>query len=662
MKKRKDSFWGIHSDFHAKPEMGTVGATLKEEEIREICRLLKPDYWQIDCKGHPGWASYPTAHGNGMPDFACDTLELWRRVTREEGVALFLHYSGVIDYKYCAEHPEECVVNADGTLSAESTRRGGRYVDELLIPQLSETVEKYGVDGVWLDGECWGSCLDYHPDTVTGFEKETGISLNGQLPVKRGDPYFDEYCEYNRELFRRYVRHYVDVLHGKYPDFQICSNWMFSDHAPEAVSADVDFLSGDLNPWNSFNWARYAGRAMAQQDMPWDLMAWTHRGATPGHLDFLPVHPTQLIQQAAAVISLGGGFQQVIGQRTDGSPDVQFLRLLKPLSEFMRMREAYCFRGKPVHQAAMLMSTYDRHKELDALFPRGDCNGKLGLTALLCDVGQSLEIVSEHTLHGRCGDYAMLAVPELVSGKLDSAMVQELLDYAQNGGNLLLTGNKTVTLFAENGAPFTVKEVEDELLSVQRICQIGNAADQRYFTLDDCELGGVFHPLEIVAEGAEVVANTLYTFHSERHPFAVIIPYGTGKIAVIGGDIGAHYMDEAQYMHRRLMKAVTEKLYTPLAKIEAAVGMLEIVCLEKDGHLMLQLVNANGNHASMSCATEDFVPPIVDVELSVALPEAPKALLLQPAGTELSFTYKDGRAYFAVDRVDIHSVVEVVVE
>ena len=115
-KKRKDSFLGIHSDFHATPAFGTVGATLREEEIREVCRLLKPDFWEIDSKGHPGWASYPTALGNAMPSIAFDTLAMWRRVTREEGVALYLHYSGLWDINYGTQHPEECVVNADGSI------------------------------------------------------------------------------------------------------------------------------------------------------------------------------------------------------------------------------------------------------------------------------------------------------------------------------------------------------------------------------------------------------------------------------------------------------------------------------------------------------------------------------------------------------------------
>ena len=36
IKKRKDSFFGIHCDFHGKPEDKSIqGATLKEEDIME---------------------------------------------------------------------------------------------------------------------------------------------------------------------------------------------------------------------------------------------------------------------------------------------------------------------------------------------------------------------------------------------------------------------------------------------------------------------------------------------------------------------------------------------------------------------------------------------------------------------------------------------------
>ena len=154
MKRRNEGFWGIHSDFHAEPHFGVMGRGLREEDIREICRLLKPDFWQIDTKGHPGWASYPTELDNALPEYACDTLAVWRKATEAEDVALVAHYSGVRDERYCPRHPEDAVMYADGTRSLAATRPNGNYADNLLIPQLSEMIEKYHVDGVWVDGEC----------------------------------------------------------------------------------------------------------------------------------------------------------------------------------------------------------------------------------------------------------------------------------------------------------------------------------------------------------------------------------------------------------------------------------------------------------------------------------------------------------------------------
>jgi hypothetical protein len=74
---------------------------------------------------------------------------------------------------------------------------------------------------------------------------------------------------------------------------------------------------------------------------------------------------------------------------------------------------------------------------------------------------------------------------------------------------------------------------------------------------------------------------------------------------------------------------------------------------------MVQLVNGNGTHASSACATDDCIPPILDIELELSLPSRPTALILQPEGKALDFEYKEGKASLSVDRVDIHSIIEV---
>ncbi len=646
MKRRSESAFGLHFDFHAKPEPGLViGATLREEDIREICRQIRPDFIQIDCKGHPGWASYPTEMENAMPEFALDTLALWRKVTAEEGVALYMHYSGVIDHRFCETHPEEAVQDINGNPSKEITRTAGHYADMLLIPQIKELAGKYGVDGVWIDGDCWGTCVDYHPDTAAAFEKENGISLNGKLPAAPDDPYYEEYREFCRELFRRYVRHYTDSIHSEYPDFQIASNWAYTDHMPEPVSADVDFLSGDFNPANSFNVARYAGRAIAQQNRTWDLMAWNFRNNYgPLKLSEVPKHPVQIMQEAAAVLSLGGGFQNYITQYPDGSPRMDQIRRMESVARFVREREPYCFRGKVEHNAVILLSTHDRALEHGNLWGRTGYERTVGLTELVCDAGQPVEIACEHTLRGHCGDYPLLIVPELKYG-LDDEMKTELLSYAENGGSLLLTGPFTCRYFADM---LDVVIDDDDRTDRQSWLRLENRSDG---ILKDAHF--------IIKQDADVIAWIGSEERKTDLPGAVIFPRGKGHVAMIAADIGTQYGACAQYIYRDLIRAFAGRLYDPTVKVIGALGLLEVSILRKDGKRFIQLVNANGSHSSQETATEDFIPPVLDITLSIAAERKPASLIRRPGGEKLDFTWENGRATVRIPRMDLYDIIEI---
>ena len=667
IKKRKDSFLGIHSDFHATPAFGTVGATLREEEIREVCRLLKPDFWEIDSKGHPGWASYPTALGNAVPSIAFDTLEMWRRVTRDEGVALYLHYSGLWDINYGTKHPEECVVNADGSIRIGAIRPNSRYVDELMIPQLMEMAGKYGVDGVWIDGDCWMIFADYHPQTIAEFETEYAISLDGRLPIVEGDPYYDEYRSFCRKKFHTYIRHYTDAVHSVYPDFQICSNWAYTDHMPEGVSADIDFISGDLTPMNAFNSARYAGRAIIRQGKPWDLMSWNFRYKVMGMLNPAK-HPMQVLQEAVATIALGGAYQDDVLQFPDGSPNVVDLRRLAPVYDFLRARKEYCFRGTPAKQVALLLSTHDRSFAKDStgkLYTRKQNENVYGLTSLLCDAGQSVELVCEHNLKNHYAEYPVIVVPE-TRYKLEESLCRELLSYAENGGSLLLVGKKTGHIFSQIGAPFDFEDCREMAGDDYIAFNVGYAPANApflqpyYFTMDGKAFGGLTSPCHIVSETDHQYAVFGKSQRDAGSVLAASRKFGRGIVAVIGFDIGTQYMQARQYLHRNLIKEMLGEMYEPIARVESSCGIVEIIALEKDGKLMLQLVNANGGHCDPGMVTEDFIPPALDIKLSIAARHAPQKLTLQPEHRDIPFEYRDGRAYFEIDRLDIHNIVEVV--
>jgi hypothetical protein len=141
---------------------------------------------------------------------------------------------------------------------------------------------------------------------------------------------------------------------------------------------------------------------------------------------------------------------------------------------------------------------------------------------------------------------------------------------------------------------------------------------------------------------------------------AITVGYGKGSISAIGFDIGSQYLGCTQYLQRDLVKAMTADLYEPMVRVESALGRLEIVCLEKDGKKMIQLLNAAGSHDNKMSATDDLIPPALDIELSIKLDGENCEFVLKPEGKKLGYTVKDGRAYMKVDRVDIHSVIEII--
>ena len=83
--RRADSFLGIHFDFHAGPDCKEIGKNTTPAMVENIINLVRPDYLQVDCKGHRGLTSYPTKVGNPAPGFVGDPLRVWREVTARRG-------------------------------------------------------------------------------------------------------------------------------------------------------------------------------------------------------------------------------------------------------------------------------------------------------------------------------------------------------------------------------------------------------------------------------------------------------------------------------------------------------------------------------------------------------------------------------------------------
>ncbi len=447
--RRDQSFLGIHFDFHAGAADKNIGANTTPEMVGTILDMVHPDYIQVDCKGHPGYSSYPTEVGNPAPGLVTDPLAVWRKVTADRGVGLYMHYSGVWDARAVELNPGWAVKDPNGNPSTTITSVFGPYVDKLLIPQLKELAGKYGVDGMWVDGECWATALDYGEKAVKLFKEETGLDA----PRSANEPGWFEWKQFNREAFRKYLRHYIAAVRSEYPDFQICSNWAYTHHMSEPVSAPVDFLSGDYSPTNSVNSARVAARYLAWQGVPWDLMAWSFAGNGAERRQKTSV---QLMREAAVTLSQGGGFQAYYTQNRDGSLNLDKLKSMADVAVFARARQPYCHHSVSVPQVAVLVSTYDYQHRNDALFPN-TTGGAAGILSCLLESQYSVDLLGEASLEPDMSRFPLIVIPECET--LSEVFRDDLLEYVRSGGSLLVVG-KAMTDFFSKASEVSLKGSE----------------------------------------------------------------------------------------------------------------------------------------------------------------------------------------------------------
>lgn len=633
--KRKDSFLGMHFDFHAGREQAGIGAQLDEDTLEQLISRVKPDYVQCDTKGHAGNSSYPTQVGYPAPDMQGDILRLWRRVTARHGVALYAHHSGVWDNRALEHHPEWAAVNRDGVPDRQKTSVFGPYARQLLVPQLKELALTYGLDGAWVDGECWAVMMDYSRYALEAWKEKTG-----KAQVEPGDE--AAYLEFNRQGFRDYVAGYINAVHEAAPDFEIASNWMYTSYTPEKRTVPVDFISGDYAPSDSMSVSRVEARCAMGQDRPWDLMAW---GFTIEGEIHVTKELRQLCQEAASVISLGGGFQVYNPQLVD-SVQRWAIPMWEELAAFCRARQALCHGAAPVPQAAVVFSEANYYADPQRIFPfSGAAYQEVAShTCYLLDCQISTEIKKTHQLEDSLGAYGLLVLPDCE--KLEPALLERLIQYVKEGGSLLVSGPHAVRHFAAlTGVKVgEVKEDSPVYLPVGR------------------RLAGLrtdWAPL--YSEGRTPVM-VGYEKNDDRGPVSSVaysFELGEGRLVLSSVALKDSYHRQKSAGIRDYVGLLAQSAgFVPSFTVEGS-HLVEAALMKKDGDLRLNLTNMAGVHEDHRYRGIDEIPAVGPLAISIAVPEPPRSVMLMPEGRPLAYSYENGIISCSLDRLLIHSVIQI---
>jgi hypothetical protein len=647
---RKDAFFGLHFDLHPGATDTSLGADISEANILDLLDRVKPDFVQYDCKGHPGWAGYPTAVGWASPGIVNDSLAVWRKATRSRGVGLYIHYSGVWDSKAVAEHPDWARIDASGRPDPQATSVFGPYVDELLIPQLKEVTAKYDLDGVWADGECWGAGLDYSPRALAAWTKETGYKA---APKDRKDPRWLEWKMFHRRAFERYLAHWIDAVHAARPSLQLTSNWMYTSFAPKPVEVKLDFLSGDYSPSLSVDRARLEARYLASTGMPWDLMAWGFdKGQGLGWSIKPAVH---LMQEAAVVLMQGGGFQIYHTPTRSGYIVEPIIAQEEAVAAFCRARQAVSHKSTSVPQVALLLSSESFWDGSDAVFaPSDDVFLELeGALHALLNLHYSVDILAEHQLQPRLDEFPLVVVPGW--HKLTDGFRAALTAYVERGGKLLLLGETSARLFEPIlgakmiGAP---ARRTAELAGVPAPTALDPArvtnADGVWqkVELTTAQAAGFVYPTRDTRKGGEVAAT--------------INVCGKGKVAAVYGPVASIHFRSHHPWLRDVIGSLAGQLFPdPDVKVEGPPTLDVGLRRDADGRLSVHLLNTTGLPVPDRYGFTDFIPPVGPVRLTIKRAARPSAVSWVPDGGRLDWTWSDGLLRVTIPRLEIHGVVVV---
>ncbi len=648
----RDGWWkrvafGLHYDLHAGAADTQLGAELTHEHLREQLQKVAPDFVQCDCKGHPGYASWPTRVGSPSPGIVRDALRIHRDVTRDLGIPLSVHYSGIWDSRAVELHPEWAALDCHGEpIQPRANDSGivcprGPYLHELMIPQMIELIDRYDVDGFWVDGDNWAVRDCYCERCRAEFLRRTGLDTPPETQEHEAWP---TWRAFQRDTFVEYVRQYVDAVHAHKPSCAVCSNWMYSMRQPGEVTVSVDYLSGDFTPSFGCERAEMEGRYIDGHGMPWNLMAWAFCRPSQ-ELPWQIKSVTHLCQESAEVLSCGGAVFIYNQPQRSGWLTAWHQDILAEVARFCRAREAFSLRTESVPEAAVLLSDGHVWAHNPMPFCLGESHfGAEGALHLLVENQYHVDVLDDSRLLARMDRYALIVVGE--QEKLTDEMLAALEGYAAAGGIVLMSGEHLATMCPR-------------LVGVEAAGEL--VAGNWYLPVDgECAaLAGPWQPVRMTdsVAGVSIMTNQQPGKDETAYPAVTMREIGKGRILAVHGRImRAYYLSHQPRLRRFAAELLKANSVQRRVEVSSSPS-IEVTLRRGDGFLAVHVVNRAVNPTLTDrLHLVEEVPPAKGVAVRVRVEDRPRQVTLEPGARRVDWRYADGWLSTQLERVHVHEI------
>jgi hypothetical protein len=654
-------YFGYEYDMHANTNDTDLGSALSVDYLVSCLALAKPDLLQTDSKGHDGYVSWysKTPAASVASGIVKEMVDYWVKAGTQMGIPCQAHYSGIFDQAAGEKFPAWNAVDADGKPVVGKMCPRGPYVDELLIPQAKELIDRYGVSALWVDGEIW-AVVPCYCETCTGaYRKQFGR----EPPKSQDDSDWSKWIAFTRDSFHEYIAHYVAEIHKHNPETRVCSNWLHSFRNPGCPWVPTDYLSGDnlgtLAQPNSACEARF----LSTRERPWEIVVWGfyYNEKAPWIMKSLDM----MKQHTAAIIALGGNvniYNQPKGHRDGRLVDWQ-MRRVGELADFVKARKAVCQHSQTVPNAVILHSEYDFYNQKSTNIWEYETSYLDGAVQALLDSSIATDLMDEWALLKQIDKFPLVVAPS--QENMSSNAVAVLKEYVRNGGKLLVTGTE---IYDTLGPEFL--GVTNVAVCAEHSYHLSGGGE-RFPLSSSGQQGGAWTKVPIfpwrdvlptTARGIAPVTTTLFDEDEAPYFGATINQIGKGAVAYIPCDIMTYYYNSRYTPVRTFIADVIAALDPEFPVHIQAPAAIEPVLRSKNGKQYIHLINrASGIPVFENVRGSDGVPPVGPISIQMECSEAPKSVQLrfESGAADWNYDKNAGRLTVRIPSVQIHAALEI---
>ncbi len=657
-------FRQVHLDFHTSGDIKGIGSKFDEEQFIRCLQKGHLDSITVFALCHHGWCYYDTKAGTKHPHLETDLLPKMLKACEKAGVAAPVYLTVGWNELIGKQHPEWIVRDKNGvrmnmqaldeSAAPDDPRPWGwdricmntPYLDYLL-GITKEVMEKFNPVEIFYDitgeNECYcGACRKSMA--------EKGMDINNIEDVKA----------FGTQVYINSMKKFTDLIWGMNPNTKVYHNAGDRKGRDDLLEYFSHYEIESL-PTGLWGYGHFPQNAKYFFMKGIDFLGMTGKFHTAWGEFGGYKNPVALKYECARIIAYGGECSIGDQMPPNGLMDEETYRVIGEAYKYVEEREKWCARGaESIADIGVLCpSAVTKISEQET--------SDMGAALMLTEAQMLFDMLDDTMDFNR---YKLLVLPDYVW--VNAELKAKLDAYLAQGGKILLSGESGLDFGQKSfqldiGAEFMGKSkwdidysVADEKISRNMVCSPYINYSSGYMTKPgDAEiLGKTISPY---------FSRTYKHFCSHRNtpPSGEDAGYPSviskGNIVYLAHTVFDMYQKMGAKLHRdlvvncinMLMPEKTLKIGLP------SCGTVTLFKRGKENDCILHALYANPIKRGEVQVIEDIVP-LFDVPVSLKLNEKIESIKLLPSSKSIDFEIKDGRACFAIPKLDMHQMIQIV--